>query len=136
MKPPEILSQPKQTVSQKHNSDFILPPGSLSTSHTTTPLCRAFPPSTSFAFAICCTESSLSSSPFFFFSFFGHVTRHVGSQFPTHRLNPHSLHWKQRVLTTRLPGKSQFLFFSCLLLFLQVSAQMSSPQKGVPGHAL
>ena len=35
---------------------------------------------------------------------FGHAPRHVGSLFPSQAWNPHPLHWKLRVLTTRLPG--------------------------------
>ena len=42
-----------------------------------------------------------------FIFFHGHATRHVGSQLPNQGLNLHPLHWKRRVLSTVLPGKSQ-----------------------------
>ena len=43
---------------------------------------------------------------------FGPAMRHVGSQFPNQGLNPHTLHWKQGVLTTEPPGKSLKFFIS------------------------
>ena len=39
----------------------------------------------------------------FLFTFFGLVTRHVGSQLPDQRLNPCPLKWKHGVLTTGQP---------------------------------
>ena len=41
---------------------------------------------------------------------FCHVMKHVGSKFPDQGLNPCLLHWKLRVLTNVLPGKSQDIF--------------------------
>ena len=41
------------------------------------------------------------------FFFFGHTTRHAGSQFPYQGSNLHPLQGKHRVLTTGPPGKSQ-----------------------------
>ena len=38
---------------------------------------------------------------------FGHAARHVGSQFTELGSNLRPLHWKCRVLTTGLPGKSR-----------------------------
>ena len=48
---------------------------------------------------LCCLCSS-------FFSW-----RHVGSWLPNKGSNSHFLHWKAKSLTTRLPGKSQYLSF-------------------------
>ena len=46
---------------------------------------------------------------FSFFFLFGCTILHMGSLFPNLGLNPSPLHWKCRVSTTGLPGKSLFL---------------------------
>ena len=48
------------------------------------------------------------NTDFVFFFFFGRAARHVGSSSLTGDLTcvRSSLHWKRRVLTTGLPGKS------------------------------
>ena len=37
---------------------------------------------------------------------FGCAPKRVGSKFPDQGLNLHPLHWKHRILTSGLPGKS------------------------------
>ena len=57
--------------------------------------------------------SEKESSVYFFFFIFGCAVRHAGSQFPEQRSKLCPLHWKQGVLTTGPPGKSQNLAFIC-----------------------
>ena len=57
------------------------------------------------------TGEMLSSAIVSWFAFFfGHTTRHLGSEFPDQRLTSCPVQYKWRFLTTGLPGKSQQLF--------------------------
>ena len=56
--------------------------------------------------------------PFFFF-FFGHVARHVGSYFPDQGLNPRPWQWKIRVLPTGPPGNSHARPFLSIQILIQ-----------------
>ena len=56
-------------------------------------------------------KSSFAAAASFFFFFFGCTAQHVGSQLPNQGLNQSLLHWKSRVLTTELAGKSPLLLF-------------------------
>ena len=67
---------------------------------------------------VVCLQHSIQKLPFFFFFFFffksfkkgfGCTMWHAGSWFPDLGSNLCPLHWKCRVLTTILPGKSIFL---------------------------
>ena len=63
--------------------------------------------------------------PLFFF--FCHTTQHVGSLSSLTRDPPHPPHWKHRVLTTGLPGKSLILFLDfCFTCSLSVNCTSSS----------
>ena len=52
-----------------------------------------------------------SATPSYFFLFFDYSTQHVGSQFPIQGLNPHSLQWKCKALTTGPPGNPHSFVF-------------------------
>ena len=55
-----------------------------------------------------CKTESLCCTIFSSFSLcFGHITQQCGT-FPNQESNPHTLHWKHGVLTTRPPGKPTF----------------------------
>ena len=54
------------------------------------------------------------TQPVFFFFFFCHIVRLVGSYFPAQGSNPCPLPWKLGVLTTGLPGKSPHPWAFCL----------------------
>ena len=43
---------------------------------------------------------------------------HVGSLFPDQGLNPRSLHWKSRILTTGPPRKSLYFFSFYLFIII------------------
>ena len=61
-------------------------------------------------FPSCCPLTRYLSCLFVWFLLFCHAMKHVGSKFPHQGLNPCLLHWKPRVLTNVLPGKSQDIF--------------------------
>ena len=68
---------------------------------------------------------------FLFPPFFSAVCQ-VGSSLPNQGLNPYTLHWKHRVLTTGLPGKN---FAICLLLLLkQITCWRECGEKGTLFH--
>ena len=58
--------------------------------------------------------------------------RHVGFQLPNHGLNPHSLHWKFRVLTTGPQGKSQSLSICQNSITYKYPGKVSSWKKEHP----
>ena len=51
-----------------------------------------------------------------FFSFFGHATQHVGSQFLEQESNHSALQWNYKVLTTEPPVKFIVAFFITVLI--------------------
>ena len=53
--------------------------------------------------SVCMPSSGIAGS---YFSFFGHSTSHMGSQFHDQGSDLHALHWKCKVLTTGPPWKS------------------------------
>ena len=62
--------------------------------------------------------------------------RHLASWFPDQGQNSHPLHWKWRILTTGLPGKSQWMiiFLSiCMSHKIQVSCLL--PGSPMPGQS-
>ena len=67
----------------------------------------------------------------FFFFFFCLALQHVGSQFPNQGLNPCPLHWKLRVLTSGLPGKSPRSF----ILIIHYQVPLSCPLFLYPCYA-